>query len=94
MSTVNNLLLKEDVRREVWKEFKFSDDVVFPTFSNNLLYGQISELIHLPVVNKLLVSDLSDESDITFYRTLAHRQKKPFELFDEMAALSYNENDL
>jgi hypothetical protein len=94
MSTVNNLLLNADVRRVVWKHFQFSDQVVFPIFSSVLLYGLISELIHFPVVNKVILSDHSDEVDVIFYKTLAQRQRKPFELFDEMAASSYDEKEL
>ena len=89
MSQVNELLLIPDVQSAIWKHFNIEESCKLPDFSEELLYGAVSMIIHHPSIKDSVISDLSVER--CFYEALAKHQKRNLVLFSEYDAVYYEE---
>jgi len=77
MSTLNSLLLCEDAKVEIWTFLGIDVAVDFPSFPQDLIYGMLSEGIHLPALKEIFVpSSVSRELGL-FYQMIAVRAKVP-----------------
>lgn len=85
-STMNQLLKIEEIQNIVWKNLNISTNITLPDFPNQLLYGAVSEIIHFPDVDRVLVSNMQTESFKAFFRYLAEKYDRDYEEFDEDAA--------
>ena len=81
---MNQALINEEIKTVVWTHFNFDHTVVVPMFSDALIYGIMSEVLHSNYFNKIIVSDKSSLELKSFFNLLADYYKKPLEEFDEM----------
>ena len=84
---MNQALINEEVKTLVWNHFDFDHTVVVPLFSDALIYGITSEVLHTNYFNKIIVSDKSPSELKSFFNLLADYYKKPLEEFDEMQSV-------
>eukprot|EP01036_Dinobryon_divergens_P035457 gene35457-45946_t len=87
-SKVNAVLTNSLVQSAVWGHFNFSTSTVLPEFSEALLYGAVSEVIHRPNVRGLLVSDKAETTYKDFFATLATRYNAKYTEYDEEQAMA------
>ena len=67
MSTINEALQNEDIRKETWLLLKFPLSLELPYMSSSLLYGDVSTAVHLPNFKKVFISSDAPQSWIEFY---------------------------
>ena len=48
MTDVNRLLCIAEVRKAIWEKLNIPENVEFPIFPNEVLYGRLSDPTHLP----------------------------------------------
>jgi hypothetical protein len=92
MSQINELLTKEPVQRAVWANFGIDSNCPLPNFDSDLLYGSVSEIIHKPEIEDLVISNMSDQR--CFYEALAKIQKRKIREFNEYEAAAYELNSV
>ena len=89
MSKVNKLLLFPDVQSAIWNHFNIDKSCQLPNFSEEMLYGATSEIIHHPSIPNTVISDLSSEK--CFYEDLAKYQRRKIVEFNEQEAANHEE---
>ena len=87
-SKVNAVLTNSLVQSAVCGQFNISTSIVLPEFSELLLFGAVSELIHRPDVRGLLVSDKAEKTYKDFFATLATRYNAKYNEYDEEQAMA------
>ena len=88
MTRINEALSVDDVRKLVWKALGFDESVQLPSFPSDLLYGRLSEMLHLPKFRSILISDTEDEGYKVFFLTLVSHYKLTSEEFSEEEAVA------
>ena len=83
---MNQALINEEIKTVVWAHFNFDNTVVVPMFSDAVIYGIMSEVLHTNYFNKIIVSDKSPLELKSFFNLLADYYNKPVE-FDEMQSV-------
>ena len=80
--------------KRVWdafiKDLKAPEELKLPDFPNDLLYGLLSETIHYPDLQDIIISDLADPHFKDFYKFVASLSNKKYSEFDYVASHSYN----
>ena len=72
MSSINKLLLNENVQKYAWEKLSIDKNVIFPSFSERIIYGELSEMIHRPELNMLYMSDIEFTSIQDFFKCLCN----------------------
>lgn len=83
MTAVNRILLNNKIHDAVWDYFNFEKSCPLPRFSDGLLYGAISDIIHNPGLKNIFVSSAAGQSYACFFNLLANWQSLPLNEFDE-----------
>lgn len=86
MTHVNNALYIENVQKVIWEKLGISLDVKLPGFPNDILYGKISDIVHLPKFRAVLVSDKSDTDFKVFFSYIVKRYDLIIDEYSEEAA--------
>jgi len=73
MTSINEALQDSAFKDAVWRALKLSDDMVVPSMSNSLLYGDLSGAIHSPSLTEVYVRDSSRGEYKDFFSVLAAR---------------------
>jgi len=66
------------------QELRLAKDVVYPRIPNDLLYGALSNAVHLPVANELVYASTAPAELKRFYGALAAREHAKAVEFDVM----------
>lgn len=93
MSMVNRVLREDKVWRAVLTELNLNPGTVLPTFSENLLYGVMSDRVHNPDLSNIIVSDRSSKEYKFFFSELSVLIDIPYKEFDEMLTENVNDNN-
>jgi len=76
----------EDIRKALWIFLGIDEEIQFPSFPQDLIYGVLSMGIHLPVIQRVFISNEMDSTMRDFTKALALRSKVFFELYQEEEA--------
>ena len=86
VSTINNVLLDENVQEKAWKLMKVPNDIILPTFSDRILYGKLSENLHFPGIRVVYMSSMEDDAYKKFFEYMVSKNRFQYEEFDEEEA--------
>jgi len=70
MSTINKILINEEIQLAIWNVLQIPNTIKMPKFSLSILYGRISEMIHFPDIGFVFISDRSDEEYKKFIKQI------------------------
>eukprot|EP01031_Cornospumella_fuschlensis_P035022 gene35022-42412_t len=93
MTSVNQLLLCEAVRKDVFQALKL-DNLPFPGVPEGLLFGSLSFSIHHPAFKTVFLSKDTDEDMKQLWMGIAHRLKKATAEYDPVSACMGKEHFL
>ncbi len=87
MTSVNNLLLDQDIQKSVWSALQLDPSCRFPVLSRSqLLYGILSEPVHNSQGSTIFVAD-DDPPDIQqFFKELAKLLSREVDIYDHILA--------
>jgi hypothetical protein len=88
MTTVNRLLKNDVIWDLIKRKFGFSNERKFPDFDDKLLYGVLSELIHNPDIENIIVSNLASNNYKDFFLELGVYFNRKCKEFNEMSTES------
>lgn len=86
MTRINEALSFDDVRKLVWVALGFDENVQLPSFPSDLLYGRLSEMLHVPKFWSILTSDTEDEGYKSFFFMVVSHYKLTSEEYSEEEA--------
>lgn len=84
----------ENIRHAVWDLYNIGKQTPYPLLSSNLVYGVLSHIVHDYEFRAVLVSDNAPIDFSNFFRYLADKKKKDFELYSAIAATAGKELDV
>jgi len=90
---VYRILLKyQNLLKIVWEQLQLPPEKCnLPEFEGGqILYGVISDAIHHPILQTVLVSNLASDDLKYFFKVLSSKYKRLYEEFDEVAAGSFD----
>ena len=67
MSTINEALQNEAIRKEAWVLLNFPPSLKLPSMSSSLLYGDVSTAVHLPNFKRIFISSDAPQVWVDFY---------------------------
>ena len=96
MSNINKMLECEEIQLAIWDELEIPRAIKLPKFPLSILYGRISEMLHLPDIRLLYISDKADQGFKTFLNYIAiFSDNIPIEEYSEdEAAAARAETDI
>jgi len=71
MSNINKMFECEEIQLAIWDELEIPRTIKLPKFPLSILYGRISEMLHLPDIRLLYISDKADQGFKTFFNYIA-----------------------
>ena len=74
------------IRAAVWKHCNLLDSMPYPLFTNDLVYGVLSNIVHNADYRAILLSNEAHSDYLQFYKGLAVYFGKPFEQFSAISA--------
>lgn len=86
MTNIDKAMRLEPIQKAVWACFGFDENVPYPVMQENLLFGVLSDVVHVPSIREVLVSDKADEDYQSFMEMLAGNFKLRYGVFSEEAA--------
>lgn len=94
MSQVNELLCLPGAQDIVWKALNLSSNCSLPIFSEELIYGALSHVMHNPRFVHLIISNQCEPKLEEFLRMLADKYSKEICYFDEESASAYEIDEI
>jgi hypothetical protein len=85
-TAVNQLCLNPESKTFIWNYFSFPGTVLMPLLPETLIYGVLSDFLHADQLNKVIISNLSNNEFKQFISCLSSYYKKSIIEFDEMQA--------
>ena len=94
MSTMNKILLNEALWSIIAVNLGLPVTLKFPNLeSSSLIYGVLSDSIHNPDLDRVILSNKSDETFKVFFKALAVMLKKSYFEFDEELSIAADETE-
>ena len=84
MSDVNKLLCVAEVQKAVWEKLNIPENIEFPIFPNEVLYGRLSDPTHLPPnLRAIFISNKADPGYKQFLSFIVSNYKLQIEEYSE-----------
>jgi hypothetical protein len=87
LTHVNSLMSNKDIQSIIWTKLRLDANIKFPRgLPNELLYGSISEMIHLPKRKDVYLSNNIPNEQLTFFLMIIKRYQLLAQQYSEEAA--------
>jgi hypothetical protein len=84
---VNKLLCIAEVRKAIWKKLNIPENIEYPMFPNEVLYGRLSDPTHFPSnLRAILISNKADPAYKEFFSFVVFKYKLQVEEYSEEEA--------
>jgi uncharacterized membrane protein (UPF0127 family) len=71
MSTIEKAVRETTIQNAVWSHFNLNTNCPFPIFASGLLYGALSDVVHSPRRQEIIVSDMMDAELKCFFEDMS-----------------------
>ncbi len=94
MTPINQILLKHDsLRAYIWNIIGIDPDIRLPMLPTDMLYGSVSDLMHSPTFQYILISNHMPKDLVAFYDAVAKAYKRSLQVYSEEDAAGYSHED-